>query len=104
VPVHVALEYLAEVVGFGAAVALTAQPWRAVRDLRQARGLRDQAQSLRDRGEVDQAAETIAVAEGLEKSIGRWDLFDSRLVKYGGVALAVSFVLKLLALYLAPAH
>jgi uncharacterized membrane protein YcjF (UPF0283 family) len=102
VPLHVALGYLAEAVGFGAAVALTAQPWRAVRDLRKARDLRDQAQRFQASGEADQAADTIAVAEGLEQSVGRWDLFDSRLIKFGGIALAVSFVVKLLALYLTP--
>ena len=101
-PLHVALEYLAEFIGFGAAVALTLQPWRAVRDLRKARDLRDQAERLKASGEAAQAAETLKVAEDFEKSVGTWDLLDSRLLKYGAGALAVSFVVKLLALYLTP--
>jgi hypothetical protein len=103
-PVHVAIEYAAEVVGFASALALTSQPWRMVRDLRKAQDWREQAERLRADGSGSEAANLLTAAEGLERSVGRWDLFDSRVVKYGGVALALSFALKLLALHLAPPH
>jgi hypothetical protein len=104
VALHVVLEYLAEITGFGAAVALTIQPWGIVRDLRQAREHRVRAEDLTARGELDEAKEASLLAEGLEQAVGRWDLKDSRLVKYGGIALAVSFALKMAALHFAPAH
>jgi hypothetical protein len=104
VPLQVALEYLAELTGFGAAVALTIQPWGIVRDLRRAHDHRALAEQLRERGALQEATEQSLLAEGLEQSVGRWDLRDSRLIKYGGIGLAVSFALKMAALYFAPAH
>jgi hypothetical protein len=104
VALHVVLEYLAEITGFGAAVALTIQPWGIVRDLRTAREHRIRAEDLRSRGAVNEATEASLLAEGLEQSVGRWDLKDSRLVKYGGIGLAVSFALKMAALHFVPAH
>ena len=101
-PLHTATEYAAELVGFASAAMLTLQPWRMVRDLRDARDKRARAKQLIANGRGNEAQNLLALADGLERAVGRWDLFDSRLVKYGGIALALSFALKVLALHLAP--
>jgi hypothetical protein len=93
-----ALNFLSDLVGFVSSGALA---WQALRLVRHLRGVRD----LRQIGERTAGTRTGELAEqgaaSFEEMIARWDARDQWFVFIGVAGIAVSFLLKLAAVYVA---